>query len=194
MYLTTVMTGSDGGAAVTRTTIVDRLTGAQIGFVDVEGRPTTYVLPSADDNHLLQVTESTDAAFEKRTTLAVIDTRTATVIGGPTTFDSALHTVLYTADGSHIVAVTQPGKETRGPVGTVFFTRYSGPTTFTLIDMSTGAVVGDPLVIDSTFTHWAASLGNNGDRAIAVMSTRDEADTPVSHVYVLDIDGNVTAT
>jgi hypothetical protein len=194
IYLTTVVTESDG-STFTRTTILDRQTGAEVGFVDLEGTPTYYVVPTADEKHLLQVTESIDAAGEKRATLAVINPATATLVREPIAFDGALHTVLYTADSSHIVMVTQPGKLVTGggggPGGP--YTQFSGPTTFTLVDTTTGAVVGDPLTIDSTFSNWTAKLGEDGDRAFALMYTRDDANVYTYTRYLLDIDGDTTA-
>jgi len=195
VYLTTQVMSPDGTLS-TQTTIVDRQTGAKLGTIELEGTPAGDAIANADGTRALQLTEVVDAAGEESTTLWVIDPATATLVGNPIVFDGARHAVTFTADGSHILVVTQPGTVYTGgeggPGGPGVL--FHGPTTFTLVDASTGAVVGDPLTVDGTFGSWTLNLGEDGDRAYVTMYSRDEGTNVYTYAtYVLDVDGRTIA-
>jgi len=179
---------------------VNRLTGEKLGAVDLAGSPLGVVVIAPEGGRLVQLTELIDAERARTTLVATVDSTTGALIGEQVAIDGRRRIASFSADGSHILIVTQPtrnlppgvpgggGSDPGGPP-------LTGPTTFTVINAVTGRVVGDPLTLEGSLSNYQLHVGDEGDRAYVTLLVTDEAtNSSTTTAYLLDLWSGATTT
>ncbi len=133
-----------------------------IDVVGIPGDPSGQPVFSADGKRAYQTTTSYDSATNtRRTTVAVIDTTTGTLIGAPVTVvGERLGALLFSKDGTRAVQTIQFDETTH---------------TVVVIDTATGGLVGSPITISGQQAAGLLQITTDGTRALQPTKEYDDA-------------------